>query len=263
VSWWGDFRRALNAERLKIRRTLALWLVSVLPAAPAGLQLLLYLNGSNVAPGRVDPWLWLSYSVMLIWNMALLPLFVALETGLVAGIEHGADGWKHLFTLPVRRGPVYCAKIAMAAALVMAAHVMLCFWTCITGAALAAFRPGLGFTWVPPVELLFFAGASFAGTWLMLSIHAWISLRWSSLVLNMGIVIMALVVNLSLVDSDLRRYYPWFIPAELTSGILKQLLEQATLAVPENAVPSLLTSLLGGTVVMLAAVLMLGRRDIY
>jgi hypothetical protein len=263
VSWLGDFRRALGAERLKIRRTLALWLVSVLPAAPAGLLLLLFLTGNNEAPGQVDPWLWLGYGVMLMWAMAVLPLFIALETGLVAGIEHGADGWKHLFALPVRRGPVFCAKIVMAAALVMAAHAMLCFWTFIAGVVMAAFRPDLGFTLVPPLELFVFAAASFTGSWLMLSIHAWISLRWSSLVLNMGIAIMALVVNLSLVDSDLRRYYPWFIPAELTNGIIKQLLEQATLAVPENALASVLTSLLGGTLVVLAAVVMLGRRDVY
>jgi hypothetical protein len=263
VNRWGDFRRALAAEALKIRKTLALWLVSVLPAAPAGLQLLLLLNGSNSPPGQVDPWLWLSFGVMLIWTMAVLPLFIALETGLLAGVEHGANGWKQLFVLPVRRGPVYCAKITMAVALVLAAHAMLCLWTVVAGEIMAAFRPDLNFTWIPPKELLFFAAASFAGSWLMLAIHAWISLRWPSMVLNMGIAIMALVVNLSLVDSDLRRFYPWFLPAALTGEIFKQLIEQATLAVPEQAVPSLVTSALGGTLVCLVAVLTLRRRDVY
>ena len=124
-------------------------------------------------------------------------------------------------------------------------------------------QPDLNVTWVPPRELLVFATASFAGSWLMVSIHAWISLRWSSLVLNVGIAIMALVVNLSLVDSDLRRFYPWFLPADLNNRIFRQVLEQAKPGLPEAAVPALVTGVLGGTLVCVLAVVMLSRKDVY
>jgi hypothetical protein len=79
----------------------------------------------------------------------------------------------------------------------------------------------------------------------------------------MGIAIMALVVNLSLVESDLRRYYPWFLPAEITNGILRHLLDGATLGVPTRVVPSLVTSVLGGTLVCVLAVWTLRRRDVF
>jgi hypothetical protein len=263
MSAWADFRRAISAEALKSRKTLALWLVSVLPAAPAGLQLILQLSGNSNPAGGIDPWLWLSYGVILSWTLFVLPLFVALETGLLAGVEHGANGWKHIFTLPVRRGPVYAAKIAMVSALVAAAHIMLCVWTLVAGAIMGAFSPELKFALIPPGELLLFAAASFVGSLLMVSIHAWISLRWQSLVLNVGIAVVALVVNLSLIDSDLRRFVPWLIPMDLTNGILKQALEQATSGIPAAAVPSLATGLLGGLLVSVVAVVMLSRRDVY
>jgi hypothetical protein len=225
--------------------------------------LLLLLNSSNHPPSQVDPWLWLNYGVMLVWTMFVLPLFIALETGLLSGIEHGAGGWKQLFSLPVRRGALYSAKIIMAVGLVGAAHLMLCFWTVIAGEITAMARPELQIPPIPSVSLPVLAVASFAGSLLMLAIHAWISLRWSSLVLNMGIAIMAMLVNLSLVDSDLRRFYPWFLPADLTNRIFQRSLERAELGIPAAALPSLSTSLLGGAVVMLAAILLLKRRDVY
>ena len=259
----GSFGRAVAAETLKIRKTLALWLVSVLSAAPVGLQLLVQLNGSNSSPGQVDPWIGLGFGVLMIWTLFVLPLFVALETGLLAGIEHSADGWKQLFALPVHRGPVYAAKISMAVVLVAAAHVMLFFWTLVAGEIMAVFRPDLGFTWIPPGELLTFIAASFIGSWLMIAIHGWISLRWSSLVLNVGIAILALVVSLSIVESDLSRFNPWFIPTDLTVGIFNRLLGQASQGGSGEPLQSILISVLGGMLVCVLAVTMLRRRDVY
>lgn len=263
MSPWSDYVRVLRAESLKIRRTLALWLVWVLPAAPAGLQLLLQLTGNGRPSAQADPWVWMIYGAMITWTLFVLPLLVALETGLLAGIEHAASGWKHLFALPLRRGPVYAAKITTSAVLVLAAHAMLCLWIFVAGVLLAVLQPDLGFTWIPPMELLLFTAASFAGSWLMLSLHAWIGLRWPSLVLNVGIAVVALVVNLSLVESDLRRFFPWFIPANLTNEMFQQLVEGATARDPGDLTLSLTTSLLGGTLVIAAAVVMLGRRDVH
>ena len=107
----GDLGRALAVERIKIRRTPGLWLVAVLPAAPAFLHVLVTLNaGTPPARGMPDPWLIYGQSVLVMWAVILLPLFVALETGLLAGVEHQSGGFKHLFALPVRRGVVYTAK---------------------------------------------------------------------------------------------------------------------------------------------------------
>jgi hypothetical protein len=262
MSRWESFRRALAAESLKIRKTLALWLVSVLPAAPAALQLLLQLNNTNRPSGGIDPWLWFGYGVLLTWAMFVLPLLIALECGLVAGIEHGADGWKQLFSLPVRRGPVYAAKIAMMVALVAAAHVMLLVWTLVAGKLAALFRPELGFSPLPPADLLLFTAVSFLGSWLMIAIHAFIGLCWSSLVLNMGIAIMALLVNLSILESDVRIFYPWFLPFGLTNMILTQVVNQGVLGIPNEALPSLVTGTLGGILVAAAAILVLRRRDV-
>jgi hypothetical protein len=249
----------MAAEAVKIRRTLALWLVSVLPAAPAGLQLLLQVNDTANPTSTVDPWLWLGYTVLVVWTMFVLPLFVALETGLLAGIEHGASGWKQLFSVPVRRGPVYAAKISMVFVLVAVAHAMLWLYTVLAGEIMVLFHPALGYTAVPPRELLLLVAVCFAGSGLMIAIHTFISLRWPSLVLNAGVAIMAMIVSLSMVESGMRRFYPWFIPAELVNGTLNRMVDHAT---PGQLVPSLLTGILGGAVLCLVAVFLLKRRDV-
>jgi hypothetical protein len=88
---------ALEAEALKIRRTLAFWLAIAVPVAIVLLYFILYSRpaGANLLRGR-DAWLWMTQNVLILWSLIMLPLFVALETALLAGLEHRTDNWKHL-----------------------------------------------------------------------------------------------------------------------------------------------------------------------
>jgi hypothetical protein len=49
---------------------------------------------------------------------------------------------------------------------------------------------------------------------------------------------------------------------ELTQGILRQALEQGAMEIPAKAVPSLITSVLGGMLVCVVAAVLLSRRDV-
>jgi hypothetical protein len=53
---------------------------------------------------------WAKYASMSWHTAAVLPLFVVLLTSMVVGVENKAEGWKHLFALPVGRLPVWLSK---------------------------------------------------------------------------------------------------------------------------------------------------------
>src|SRR5574340_188865 len=104
--------RALSAELLKLKRTLALWLAFALPAVIVFLFFLNYFQrGEFLIREDADSWKWLAQNVLILWSMLFLPLFTALETALLSGLEHSEKNWKHLFALPIPRWTIYTAKL--------------------------------------------------------------------------------------------------------------------------------------------------------
>ncbi|MGH8124906.1 MAG: hypothetical protein ACREPK_03540, partial [Rhodanobacteraceae bacterium] len=85
--------RAFNAERLKLKNTLALWVVLVCPLAVAALVMLVSLGHAHHMPAgahRITPteaWYGLGQRMFLIWCVLMLPLFVTLQTALLAAME--------------------------------------------------------------------------------------------------------------------------------------------------------------------------------
>lgn len=211
----GHLSRALASEALKLRRTLALRLALALPAVPCVLQLLNYLQrGETLLPEGVNPWCWLAQNVLIIWSVFLLPLFIALETSLLSGIEQSARGFKHLHALPVPRWSIHGAKLLVAFALVGVATACLCLDVIASGLVLRLAKPELGFEQaIPWWQVLGTAMLAYAASWFMLATHAFISLRWPSLVLNVGIALGAVFTSFAVTNTGLWRIWPWSLPS--------------------------------------------------
>ena len=125
--------RALHAERLKLRRTLAGWLCLLAPLVCVLLGTAAFWS----APGGVQRnWTMLLTVVLGIWNGFLLPLFVTLEAALLAGLEHGNAQWKHLLALPLPRGAHYAAKLVVLVVLSMLATAIVVALVPLAGIAL-------------------------------------------------------------------------------------------------------------------------------
>jgi len=251
-----SLRRALSAESLKLRRTLALRLALALPAVPCALQLLNYLQrGETLLPEGVNPWAWLAQNVLIIWSVFLLPLFVALETSLLSGIEQASQGFKHLHALPVPRWSIQAAKLLTAFGLMGVATVCLWAYTLAAGGALRLLKPGLGFDQpIPWWQILLTALLAYAASWFMLAVHVFISLRWPGLVLNVGVALGALFVSFAVTNTSLWRVWPWSLPAVAQSLGSRQFLDLggsmggASLWLPVSCgvIGGLLVALLGG-----------------
>ena len=90
--------RALHAELLKLKRTLAFRVIFVLPLLVALLQFFIVLRTKKF-PADFDLWHTIGTSSLQIWAVFMMPLLITLETALLNGIEHSDRQWKHIFAL--------------------------------------------------------------------------------------------------------------------------------------------------------------------
>ena len=73
--------RALSAEILKLRGTLALWMCFIAPAAVAALYMLQMVAmdyGQRPVLSPEDAWKMYAHAVLALWTILMLPLFVTL-----------------------------------------------------------------------------------------------------------------------------------------------------------------------------------------
>ena len=134
--------RALNAELLKLKRTLAFRVIFVLPFLVATLQFFIAWRTKKFAP-NFNIWETLPSSSMQVWAVFMLPLLITLETALLNGIEHSDRQWKHLFALPVPRYSVYFAKVIVAQGLILISTFVLAVLIVLVGVAAISLRPEL------------------------------------------------------------------------------------------------------------------------
>lgn len=248
--------RVLQAEWIKMRRTLALGLTLLIPLALVLLEFAVDMQqGINAIPGDVDSWLWISQSLMVFWSLVVLPLFVTLETALLGNMEYRNQTWKKLYTLPVPRWMVIFAKQVIALVLVALSCLVLSGLTVLMGFALNAMDAGYGLGGPPPwLTLLKYSGLVFLASWLMVAINLWVSLNWSSFVVSTSFGIVATVSGVMFINSEkFGKFYPWAI-----AGLVGNKLNEAVILWPQ-----VLTGLIGGILVFILSNWQLSRKQIY
>jgi len=249
-----DLWVALAAETLKTRRTLAVRLAFIAPVLIVLLQFVIYWkNGARAARGDRSMWVSLMQNSLLLWDLLMIPLFVTLQTALLAGLEHANKNWKHLFALPVSRGAIYGAKQIVALALIGLSTPVL--WAAVMGGGLLLrfLRPGIGFEAAVPVwKILEYSMLSYVCCWLIIAIHTWVAMRWPSFVVAMGVGVAVTVAAVIVLQSDYNIYYPWTLPAVVTRTAMDGKLNYLALAFASG----------GGIVCAVLGALEFTRRDV-
>lgn len=213
--------RVLHAESLKMKRTIALKMVVL---APAAVVLLVFLMAAN-APfstirrgGEGREWAGLAQLTFLFWAALMMPLYIALEAALVAGLDHAENQWKSLLARPVPRWTWYVAKLIVVIAMLAASTAVLLCGILASGVVLPHVQPELKFALPIPWALLLQQAAQIAGlAFLAVTIQHWVSLRWRSFSIATGVGIVAMVVGYVAAMSTLRtpdwpQYFPWALP---------------------------------------------------
>jgi lantibiotic transport system permease protein len=215
------FIRVLHAETLKVRGTIA-WKMAIL--AP-GIVVLLAFFAAWQAPfstvNRFGPdheWEALTRFCMRLWAILMLPLYIMLQSALLAGLDHAGGQWRSILARPLPRWTFYTAKLTFVIGLAVTGSALLILGIALDGAILPGLQREVVFA--PPIPWSMILrncaqvfGLAFAG----LAIQNWISLRWQSFSVAMaaGIVLLVLGVFAGAVgqstDSSLR-FFPSALP---------------------------------------------------
>jgi hypothetical protein len=204
--------RALHAELLKLKRTVAFRVIFVMPLFVALLQFFVIWRTKKV-PADFNLWQTHATNSLQIWAVFMMPLLITLETALLNGIEHSDKQWKHIFALPVPRHAVYLSKFVVAQVLVLLSTLVLALLTVVVGLVATSLKPELAhvgpapYGWIVKHALLVWLGA-----WLIIAIHTWISVRWAGFPIALGAGIGGTFFALFAAGAAVGKYYPWLLP---------------------------------------------------
>lgn len=96
----SELARAMSAESLKVKRTLALRLAVIAPLFIVMLQLGVYLaRGEDVERAASNPVVGFSRQIVTLWTLLFLPLWATLAASLCASLDHNGNHWDQLSLL--------------------------------------------------------------------------------------------------------------------------------------------------------------------
>jgi ABC-2 type transport system permease protein len=263
-----DLARATFVEIYKLRRTLALRAALLLPIGGVAMTTVVNLSrarGSEFVLDHPNGWETLMLDqTLVLWCFVMLPLFVSLETALLAGIEHREGNWKQLFALPIPRWTIYTAKLLVAFGLVCLTSLELAAGIGLQGWILLKIRPDLGLTHPIPWDLIFWRTfVILPNVLLMLAVQTWVAIRWRSFTVPMGVGIGCTAVTIMLLRTlknaastpygpTLASFFPWSSPYVMISPA-------ATAGLRHTA---FLVGVLGGLLVSIIGCWEFARRDV-
>ncbi|WP_183565291.1 ABC transporter permease [Mucilaginibacter sp. SP1R1] len=193
-----DFILSFRSEFFKSRKTLGFWATILLPLLICLLLFIGFYTKSAHLANMPPMMLWLQFSGAILGLMGalLLPMFVIFIAYSVNSVEHKADAWKSLFSLPVSRWAVYAAKYCYALFLVFLCMAFFVLFTIGFGNLLGLLKPMLRFNNYHMegtlMRLYFKLFLSAAG---ILSIQFLLSLLWADFLKPMGVGFVATIMG--------------------------------------------------------------------
>jgi lantibiotic transport system permease protein len=215
-----ELLRAVSAESLKLKRTLALRLAVIAPLFIVLLQLGVYLaRGEDVERAATNPAAGFARGIVTLWTLVFLPFWATLAASLCASLDHSGHHWDQLFALPVHRWPVYAAKWIIVFGLVVLSSICLPLFTVAAIEILKQVRMewrGAALQWG---LLLNGVARSCAACLLLISLQCWLSLRWRSFLVALGVGIAGIMSGIILISAPLKflSLYPWTAAAAAAS----------------------------------------------
>jgi len=250
--------RVLHAEMLKLKRTIALKMVVLAPAVVVLLVLFMASQAPFSTVQRIagNEWTVLARQTLRFWALLMMPLYITLETALVAGLDHSENQWKGLMARPVPRWTLYVTKLLLIMAMTAASTLVVVAGILLDGAILPRIQPELTFRPPVPWVTILRDGVLVAGlAFLELTIQHWVSLRWRSFSVAVGAGIVAMVVGFIAVAAGQMAggwplYVPWALPLLIFSNQ------------PHNTQAALWIGCAAGVVVAVAGCVEFCRREV-
>jgi hypothetical protein len=220
------FLLSFRSEFYKTRKTMGFWSAVLLPLLICLLLFVGFFNKSehlaNV-PGMMA-WLQFAGAILAVMGSLLLPMLIIFIAYSVNSIEHKADTWKSLFSLPIPKWSIYSAKYFYAFFLVFLCLALFVLSTLGFGNFLSMLKPELKFNeyHIEKVltEIYFKLLLASLG---VLSIQFLLSLLFRDFLKPMGIGFIATIAGVIFANVDWKYAYlfPYSHPMLTIKGLLK------------------------------------------
>jgi hypothetical protein len=220
------FILSLRSEFYKSRKTMGFWCAILLPFLLVGMVFIGFLTHSGGAANMPGMFLWLSYVgvISVVMGNLLLPMYIVFVGYSVNAMEHKADTWKTLFSLPISKWSVYAAKYVYALFLVFLCLLLFYIFLIGSGNLLGLLKPELKFyDYHIESYLAQIYSKLFMVSLGILSIQFLLSLLWSDFLKPMGIGFIGTIAGLISVGVNWQYNYliPYAHPALALSGLSK------------------------------------------
>jgi hypothetical protein len=211
------FILSLRSEFYKSRKTLGFWSAILLPVLICSLVFFGFYSKSDKLAAFPGIILWTQFSgaILGVMGSLLLPMFVIFVTYSVNSVEHKADTWKTLFSLPIAKWSVYTAKYVYALLLVFLSLLLFVLFTIGLGNLLGILKPALKFGEYHMEVMLFQVYFKlFMSALGILSIQFLLSLLWSDFLKPMGIGFVCTIggVIMASLDWEYDFWFPYASP---------------------------------------------------
>lgn len=209
------------AERLKFRRTLALYLCLIGPLVTAALSGLSLANLQGLAGAKgVSLWEAFAQYGLSLWAGLLLPIVVCLQVAQGAQLEHANHKWKQLLSLPLDRKAVYAGKLGWLASLALLSNAIMGAMLLVIAFAAGLAHVADGSLLATAVYLLRQLTLLTCAGMLMFAVQFALSMRLPSFaaVLTVGFVGTVVGMMGGGVAPQLMSFFPWSMPVLAVNG---------------------------------------------
>ncbi|MDB5933206.1 MAG: hypothetical protein JWQ01_550 [Massilia sp.] len=217
----------LRIELLKVKRSQALWMMFAIPLVVVALNLAIMLKRTAIGDFADKHWLRFWMGNTMLWCYFMMPLYIALVTGLLNGHEHKNHTWRLMLTLPISQRQLYVAKAVLAWLFVAGANAVLVGATALAIAALGLAGAAQQGAFAFPM-LAFWAKVSLACVPVLMIQHA-VSWRVRNLVLPLAVGVIATMGITQIGSSEHWVWYPWSYALMAANGNQPAMQSQALL----------------------------------
>lgn len=157
-------------------------------------------------PSGESPWWTYIQEVGSFWGALVLPIIATIIAAIICGIEHSTKVWKYMVSLPIKRESFYIGKLLTTFILLMISSFIL-----VCGLLISGFM--LGFSESIPIQKIWRLFIyPLLGIVALTTIQIWISTRFDSSAIPIGIGVIGVVVSLFVAQSDVTFWFPWAYP---------------------------------------------------
>ncbi|MGB0496369.1 MAG: ABC transporter permease [Kangiellaceae bacterium] len=242
------FIRLMQVELIKTKRSLALLMMFLSPLMVLLVNLLLLLNNEGK---MIEEKGWSLYWMQnyAMWGYFMMPLYLALITTLLNGVEHRSNGWRFMMSLPIKQKDLFLVKLILAWIYLIGASLVLFTAIFISIILLESFGVnGKDIISFDVSQKLIFSCVSCVAIMTVQHIISW---RWKSIVAPLGVGVVATMSIMQFSSSEYWRFNPWTYTLMTTNSPNADIQSAA-----------ILYSLLVSLILAFLAMFWLGKREV-